>query len=57
MSICSFSILWATEDVVKGEECTRDFLFGIGEAKQRSSRLTAWFHTPENYFIQVIYLK
>ncbi|WOL02637.1 tubulin--tyrosine ligase-like protein 12 [Canna indica] len=48
----SFSVLWPTRDVHCGEECTRDFLFGIGEDKQRSARLTAWFHTPEHYFIQ-----
>ncbi|KAM6583596.1 hypothetical protein CsatB_010598 [Cannabis sativa] len=51
-SAVSFSILWPTNNVKKGDECTRDFLFGIGEDKQRSARLTAWFHTPENYFIQ-----
>ncbi|KAK6941297.1 Tubulin-tyrosine ligase/Tubulin polyglutamylase [Dillenia turbinata] len=51
-SAVSFSILWPTCTVRKGEECTRDFLFGIGEDKQRSARLTAWFHTPQNYFIQ-----
>ncbi|KAF8718184.1 hypothetical protein HU200_025675 [Digitaria exilis] len=48
----SYTILWPTHDVHTGEECTRDFLFGIGEEKQRSARLTAWFHTPENFFIQ-----
>ncbi|WVZ55677.1 hypothetical protein U9M48_006308 [Paspalum notatum var. saurae] len=47
-----YTILWPTHDVHTGEECTRDFLFGIGEDKQRSARLTAWFHTPEKYFIQ-----
>lgn len=51
----SYSVLWPIRDVQQGEECTRDFLFGIGEDKQRSARLTAWFHTPENYFIQVIF--
>ncbi|KAJ1439927.1 Tubulin-tyrosine ligase/Tubulin polyglutamylase [Sesbania bispinosa] len=51
-SAVSFSILWPTQNVQKGEECTRDFLPGIGEDKQRSARLSAWFHTPENYFIQ-----
>ncbi|KAJ0987501.1 hypothetical protein J5N97_005857 [Dioscorea zingiberensis] len=51
-SAVSFSVLWPTQDVQSGEECTRDFLFGIGEDKQRSARLSAWFHTPENYFIQ-----
>lgn len=50
-SAVSFSILWPTQNVERGEECTRDFLFGIGEDKQRSARLSAWFHTPENYFI------
>ncbi|CAO2842027.1 unnamed protein product [Amaranthus hypochondriacus] len=51
-SAVSFSILWPTQDIRKGDECTRDFLFGIGEDKQRSARLTAWFHTPKNYFIK-----
>ncbi|XP_077230015.1 tubulin-tyrosine ligase isoform X3 [Tasmannia lanceolata] len=50
-SAVSFSVLWPTQNVQKGEECTRDFLFGIGEDKQRSARLTAWFHTLQNYFI------
>ncbi|XP_066399431.1 uncharacterized protein [Miscanthus floridulus] len=47
-----YTILWPTHDVHTGEECTCDFLFGIGEDKQCSARLTAWFRTPENYFIQ-----
>ncbi|XP_057750987.1 uncharacterized protein LOC130969331 [Arachis stenosperma] len=51
-SAVSFSILWPTQNVIKGDECTRDFLLGIGEDRQRSARLTAWFHTPENYFVQ-----
>ncbi|KAL2501429.1 tubulin-tyrosine ligase [Forsythia ovata] len=51
-SAISYSILWPTESIQGGDECTRDFLFGIGEEKQRSARLTAWFHTPQNYFIQ-----
>lgn len=51
-NIFSYTILWPVHDVHTGEECTRDFLFGVGEDKQRSARLTAWFHTPENYFIQ-----
>ncbi|KAI3851075.1 hypothetical protein MKW92_045490 [Papaver armeniacum] len=51
-SAISFTILWPTHNVRKGDECTRDFLFGIGEDKQRSARSTAWFHTPRNFFIQ-----
>ncbi|KAJ3673647.1 hypothetical protein LUZ60_005639 [Juncus effusus] len=50
-SAISYSIMWPIKDVKQGEECTRDFLFGIDESKQRSARLTAWFHTPQNYFI------
>lgn len=53
--IFSYSILWPIQNIQKGDECTRDFLFGIGEDKQRSARLTAWFHTPRNYFIQVLF--
>ncbi|CAA3019984.1 tubulin--tyrosine ligase 12 [Olea europaea subsp. europaea] len=51
-SAISYSILWPTGSIRGGDECTRDFLFGIGEEKQRSARLTAWFHTPQNYFIK-----
>ncbi|WOG94208.1 hypothetical protein DCAR_0313501 [Daucus carota subsp. sativus] len=50
-SALSFSILWPTKTIQSGEECTRDFLYGIGEEKQRSARLTAWFHTPKSYFV------
>ncbi|KAM4097488.1 hypothetical protein ACJW30_07G003800 [Castanea mollissima] len=41
-----------SKNVQKGDEWTRDFLFGIGEDKQRSARLSAWFHTPQNFFIK-----
>ncbi|KAL5698256.1 hypothetical protein ACHQM5_029320 [Ranunculus cassubicifolius] len=51
-SAVSFSVLWPIENVYKGDECTRDYLLGIGEDKYRSARSTAWFHTPQNYFIQ-----
>ncbi|KAM7513056.1 hypothetical protein LguiB_011931 [Lonicera macranthoides] len=51
-SAVSFSILWPMKTVQKGDECTRDFLFGIGEEKQRSARLTAWFHTSQSYFVK-----
>ncbi|XP_022731024.1 tubulin--tyrosine ligase-like protein 12 [Durio zibethinus] len=51
-SAVSYSILWPTQNVKKGDECTRDYLFGIGEDNQRSARLSAWFYTPQNFFIQ-----
>lgn len=50
----SFTLLWPTQNVKNGDECARDFLFGIGEDKQRSARLSAWFQTPQNYFIKVL---
>ncbi|XP_010416704.1 PREDICTED: tubulin--tyrosine ligase-like protein 12 isoform X3 [Camelina sativa] len=50
-SAVSYSVMWPRKSLQKGDECTRDFLSGIGEDKQRSARLTAWFQTPENYFI------
>lgn len=52
-SAISYSLLWPINDTHKGEECLRDYLPGIGEDKQRSARLTAWFHTPKDYFIEV----
>ncbi|PHU11731.1 hypothetical protein BC332_18661, partial [Capsicum chinense] len=51
-SAVSYSILWPIDDVGEGDECTHDYLFGIGEEKQRSACLTAWFNTPRNYFIK-----
>ncbi|XP_023771281.1 uncharacterized protein LOC111919948 isoform X1 [Lactuca sativa] len=51
-SAVSFTILWPIKNVEDGDECTRDYLSGIGEKKQRSARLTAWFHTPQKYFIK-----
>lgn len=56
MKIFSYSVIWPTKVVQRGDECTRDYLFGIGEERQRSARLTAWFHTPQNYFIRVCFL-
>ncbi|XP_051131543.1 uncharacterized protein LOC127251739 [Andrographis paniculata] len=50
-SAVSYSILWPTKNIQSGDECTRDYLFGIDEEKQRSARLTAWFFTPQHYFI------
>jgi tubulin--tyrosine ligase-like protein 12 len=52
-SAISYTLMWPIEDLGKGNECMRDYLFGVGEDKQRSSRLTAWFHTPPELFKQV----
>ncbi|GBG72467.1 hypothetical protein CBR_g12041 [Chara braunii] len=49
-SAISFSLLWPTQDLQRGDECFRDYLSGITEQKHRSSRLTAWYHTPRSFF-------
>ena len=49
----SYSLMWPTRSLVAGEELSRNFLAGIGEEKQRSVRLSAWFHTPSDFFRQV----
>ncbi|KAJ7540971.1 hypothetical protein O6H91_10G039400 [Diphasiastrum complanatum] len=51
-SAISYTLLWPIQDIYEGEECTRDYLRGIGEDRQRSSRLNAWFHTPREFFDQ-----
>ncbi|TVU48217.1 hypothetical protein EJB05_07846, partial [Eragrostis curvula] len=57
VSAISYTVLWPTRDVHTGEECTRDFLFGIGEDKQRSARLTAWNSgSMGNNFSQVVFV-
>ncbi|KAI3983873.1 hypothetical protein MKX01_011581, partial [Papaver californicum] len=50
MKCFSFTILWPIHNVRMGDECTRDFLFGIGEDKQWSAKSTTWFHTPQEFF-------
>lgn len=52
-SMRSYSLMWPTRSLVGGEELSRNFLAGIGEGKQRSVRLSAWFHTPSAFFRQV----
>jgi hypothetical protein len=37
-----------------GDLVTRDFLNGFTEARQRSSRLAAWFRLPEPYYFNQI---
>eukprot|EP00850_Spirogloea_muscicola_P018426 SM000168S02625 [mRNA] locus=s168:228587:233551:+ [translate_table: standard] len=49
-SAISYSLVWPIKNVQPQEECTRDFLPGVGEEEQRSARLTAWFHTPPDVF-------
>ena len=46
----AFSVMWPTSDIKMGDEITRDFLNGLTEARQRSSRLAAWFKLPEGFY-------
>ncbi|KAJ8750695.1 hypothetical protein K2173_015876 [Erythroxylum novogranatense] len=47
----SYSILWPVQDVQYGEECTRDFLFGIGRSNNVLPDLLHFPYT-KNYFIK-----
>ena len=43
----AYSILWPVENVKEGEFLFRDYLHGIPENKQRSSRLAIWYDLPQ----------
>ncbi|CAI5537688.1 unnamed protein product, partial [Closterium sp. Naga37s-1] len=51
-SAVSYSLVWPVAAVQEGEECTRDYLAGVGEEQQRSAKLAVWFHTPSSAFQQ-----
>jgi tubulin--tyrosine ligase-like protein 12 len=42
----AFTIMWAVKDIEEGQLIERDFLCGLPESKQRSSRLAAWYNLP-----------
>lgn len=49
-SVISYSLCWAVQDILAGEDLTRDLLVGIDEKAQRSSKLFAWFDLPLDFF-------
>ncbi|CAI5528220.1 unnamed protein product, partial [Closterium sp. Naga37s-1] len=51
-SAVSYSLVWPAAAVQPGQECTRDYLAGVGEEQQRSAKLSVWFHTPSSAFQQ-----
>lgn len=55
--IITYSILWPIKDVKKNDEISRDYLQNITESMQRSARLTCWFNTPKEYFLNKFYQK
>lgn len=44
--VISYTLMWPLEEINEGEEITRDYLNGIKEEKQRSSRMAAWYKLP-----------
>lgn len=47
-SAVAYSVAWPVAAVVEGEECRRDFAFGLDEAGsfERATRLAQWFRPP-----------
>ena len=46
----TYSLLWPKKDIKKGDEIFVDYLANISENEERSSRLTCWYKTPNDYF-------
>jgi len=55
--VITYSILWPIKDIKKNDEILRDYLHNINETMQRSARLTCWFNTPKQYFMNKYYEK
>lgn len=46
----AFTIMWTVKDIAEGQLVERDYLCGLPEAKQRSSRLAAWYDLPRQVY-------
>ena len=53
-NVVAFSLMWPIKDIKMGDLISRDFLNGYPEARQRSSRLAAWYKVPEAYYSKLI---
>ena len=49
----AYTLMWLVEDVREGQLVERDFLSGLGEEKQRSSRLAVWYQVPRDLYINL----
>jgi tubulin--tyrosine ligase-like protein 12 len=49
-SAISYSIMWPTKNIAKGNPIFRDYLIGIDESKFRSCRLSVWYDIPFEIF-------
>ena len=47
------TLLWLCNDIKEGDIVERDFLNGISEENQRSSRLAVWYEIPKNIYIDL----
>lgn len=48
----TYSILWPCKNIQKDGILYKDNLLNITELQQRSSKLSLWFDTPKEYFLQ-----
>jgi tubulin--tyrosine ligase-like protein 12 len=46
--------LWPIKDIDAGQNIFRDYLNGIKEERQRSSRLAIWYKLPGTYYKGII---
>lgn len=53
-NVIAFSLAWPTTDIKMGDLVVRDYLNGLPEMRQRSTRLAAWFKLPEPYYLSQI---
>ena len=49
--VIPYSIMWPIKDIPKNTLLYRNFLPNIDETKMRSARLSVWFDTPKDYFL------
>lgn len=52
--VVAYSLLWPLEDIQVGDLITKDYLSGLKEERQRSSRLAAWFQLPKTYYLKQV---
>lgn len=46
----ALTIMWNVADLVEGQIIERDYLNGLSETKQRSSRLAVWYNLPRDVY-------
>lgn len=49
----AYTLMWLIKDVKEGELVERDFIYGMKEDKQRSSRLVVWYNIPRLLYVNL----